>query len=291
MHVANDLDWWGKFDKSRLAEKDFAGSKADGGDLGILKAERFGDLAGVADVEEALDHVVDVKRLELVFGGDGICVKRGRRSGTWGEGGGIGEDGRCGRSVGGDRTGVRRRTGRGCGGRVSWVRGRVCAGQRRRLGQSRFMSSHAVGNGGRGGRPGRVVGVIGECDIRCRVSVPGGPLAFLRGLLAHLRRRLWPRSGKAQSDCREQRRRQLDGRAQAKQSSAQVHSSCLAFVCISITLKILLMGITTLLAQNFPKDLVVALLLDTRSTLNRTVFDSGRHCPARARRQHSRNQH
>jgi len=47
------------------------------------------------------------------------------------------------------------------------------------------------------------------------------------------------------------------------------------------------MGITTLLTQNFPKDLVAALFFDTRSTLNRTVFDSGRHCPARARRQHS----
>jgi len=51
------------------------------------------------------------------------------------------------------------------------------------------------------------------------------------------------------------------------------------------------MGITTLLAQNFPKDLVAALFFDTRSTLNRTVFDSGRHCPARARRQHSCKQH
>jgi len=234
MHVANDLDWWGKFDKSRLAEKDFAGSKADGGDLSILEAKRFGDLAGVADVEEALDHVVDVKRLELVFRGDGFCVRGGRRSGAWGEGGGIGEDRRRSRSVGGDRAGVRGRTRRGGGRRVSWVRGGVCAGQRGRVGQSRLVSSHAIGNGSRGGRPGRVVGVIGECSVRCRVSVPGGPLAFLGGLLAHLRRRLWPRSGKARGDCREQRRRQLDGRAQAKQSSGKVHSSCLAFVCISI---------------------------------------------------------
>jgi len=36
MHVANDLDWWGKLDKSRLTEKDFAGGKADGGDLSVL---------------------------------------------------------------------------------------------------------------------------------------------------------------------------------------------------------------------------------------------------------------
>jgi len=234
MDVANDLDWWGKFDKSGLAEKDFAGSKADGGDFSILEAERLGNLAGVADIEEALDHVVDVKRLELVFRGDGFCVRSGRRSGTWGEGGGIGEDSRRSRSVRGDRAGVRGRTRRGGGRRVSWVRGWVRARQRGRVGQSRSVSSHTICNGGPSGRPGRVVGVIGESSVHCRVSVPGGPLAFLGGLLAHLRRRLWPRSGKARGNCRKQRRRQLDGRAQAKQSSSKVHSSCLAFVCISI---------------------------------------------------------
>jgi len=231
MDVANDLDWWGKFDKSGLAEKDFAGSKADGGDFSILEAERLGNLAGVADVEEALDHVVDVKRLELVFRGDGFCVRSGRRSGAWGEGGGIGEDSRGSRSVRGDRAGVRGRTRRGGGRRVCWVGGRESARQRGRVGQSRSVSSHTICNGGPGGRPGRVVGVIGEPSVHCRVSVPGGPLAFLRGLLAHLRRRLWPRSGKARGNCRKQRRRQLDGRAQA---SGKVLSACLAFVCISI---------------------------------------------------------
>ena len=227
MDVANDLDWWGKFDKSGLAEKDFAGSKADGGDFSILEAERLGNLAGVADIEEALDHVVDVKRLELVFRGDGFCVRSGRRSGTWGEGGGIGEDSRGSRSVRGDRAGVRGRTRRGGGRRVCWVGGRESARQRGRVGQSRSVSSHTICNGG----PGRVVGVIGESSVHCRVSVPGGPLAFLRGLLAHLRRRLWPRSGKARGNCRKQRRRQLDSRAQA---SGKVLSACLAFVCISI---------------------------------------------------------
>lgn len=163
------------------------------------------------------------------------------------------------------------------------------------------MSPHAIWNGDRDGCADGVVGVVGEGGVRCRVSIPNRPLTFLRGLLAHLRRGLWPGSGKAQGDCGEQRRRQLEGQVQAeykvlaKQSKAAVKhtSSCLAF-CLrilrhdsGISLSRLLMGIQpyNILnhhsnSQNFPNDLVAALFFDTRNTLNRTVFDNGRHWPA-----------
>jgi hypothetical protein len=59
--VADDLDGRGELDECRLGEEDVAGGLADGNDLCVLKAERLAHFAGVADVEQPLDHVVDVE--------------------------------------------------------------------------------------------------------------------------------------------------------------------------------------------------------------------------------------
>lgn len=108
MHVADYLDGRGELDEGGLAEKNLAGSLAYGGDLRVLEAERLGDLAGVSNVEKALDHIIDIKRLEPVLGAIGVGLEAGGRDGAGGKGDGIGEDGRGGGGVEGDGARLRR---------------------------------------------------------------------------------------------------------------------------------------------------------------------------------------
>jgi hypothetical protein len=93
MHVTDNFDGRRELNEGGLAEEDLACGLAYGGDLCVLEAEGLGDLAGVSDVEEALDHIIDIKRLELVLRAVGVAVEAGGGRGTGSEGDGIGEDG------------------------------------------------------------------------------------------------------------------------------------------------------------------------------------------------------
>jgi hypothetical protein len=70
VHVANDLDRWREFDESGLVQEDLSGGLADSDNLGILQAQRFADLAGVANIQQTLDHVVDVQLSDFVLAND-----------------------------------------------------------------------------------------------------------------------------------------------------------------------------------------------------------------------------
>jgi len=70
MHVTNDLDGWRKFDEGGLIQEDFPGGLADSDNLGILQAQRFADLAGVTNIQQTLDHVVDVQLSGFVLADD-----------------------------------------------------------------------------------------------------------------------------------------------------------------------------------------------------------------------------
>lgn len=69
MDVSDDLHGRRELDEGWLTEEDFPRSLTYGDNLYVLDAEGLADLAGVADVEQALDHVVNIKRLELLLGG------------------------------------------------------------------------------------------------------------------------------------------------------------------------------------------------------------------------------
>lgn len=58
--VTDDLDGWRKLDESGLIQEYFSSGLADSDNLGILQAQRFADLAGVANIQQTLYHVVDV---------------------------------------------------------------------------------------------------------------------------------------------------------------------------------------------------------------------------------------
>ena len=75
MYVADDLDWRGKFDEGGLVQEDFSSGLADSNNLGILQAQRFANLAGVTDIQQALDHVVDVQLSDFVLAG-GTTVRQ-----------------------------------------------------------------------------------------------------------------------------------------------------------------------------------------------------------------------
>jgi len=60
VYVANNLYWWREFKQSGLREEDLASSIAHSGDLGILEADSLSDLSGVASINQAFNHIVDV---------------------------------------------------------------------------------------------------------------------------------------------------------------------------------------------------------------------------------------
>ena len=70
MHVADYLDGGREFDKSGLIQENFSSGLADSDNLGILQAQRFADLAGVTNVQQTLDHVVDVQLPDFVLASD-----------------------------------------------------------------------------------------------------------------------------------------------------------------------------------------------------------------------------
>lgn len=70
MYVTDNLDGWRKLDESGLIQEDFSSGLADSDDLGILQAQRFANLAGVANIQQTLDHVVDVQLSDFVLAGD-----------------------------------------------------------------------------------------------------------------------------------------------------------------------------------------------------------------------------
>lgn len=69
VHVTNDLYGWGKLDEGWLIQEYFSSGLADSDNLGILQAQRFADLSGVADVQQSLYHVVDVQLSDFVLAG------------------------------------------------------------------------------------------------------------------------------------------------------------------------------------------------------------------------------
>lgn len=70
MHIADYLDGGRKLDKGGLIQEDFSSGLADSNNLGILQAQRFADLAGVTNIQQTLDHVVDVQLSDFVLAGD-----------------------------------------------------------------------------------------------------------------------------------------------------------------------------------------------------------------------------
>lgn len=93
MHVANDLDGWRELYKRGLAEEDLTSGLANGSDLCVFEAQRLADFAGIPDVEETLDHIIDIKRLKLLPRSVGIALSPAARSGPGSEWNSISEDG------------------------------------------------------------------------------------------------------------------------------------------------------------------------------------------------------
>jgi hypothetical protein len=71
MDVADNLDRRTKFDKGGLRKEDFAGSLTDGGNLVILETNGLIDFGRIPNLEQTVDHVVDVYCAELLWVGPG----------------------------------------------------------------------------------------------------------------------------------------------------------------------------------------------------------------------------
>ena len=67
VHIPDNLDWRGEFDKSRLTEEDFASCKTDCSNLCVFETERLADFACVADLEQAVDHIVNIQWFRPIF--------------------------------------------------------------------------------------------------------------------------------------------------------------------------------------------------------------------------------
>jgi hypothetical protein len=115
MDISHNLDGRAELDERGLREEDLARGKTDGSDLCVLEGDCLCDLAGVACLEQAGDHRVDVERLWR-RGVGGRAGESGREDGGQGEsevlaeGGGreggrrgervwVGEDGLSGRDL------------------------------------------------------------------------------------------------------------------------------------------------------------------------------------------------
>ena len=61
MDVPDNLYGGRKFNEGRLVEEDVAGSLAYGSDLIVLETQRLADLSCVADIQESLNHVVNIQ--------------------------------------------------------------------------------------------------------------------------------------------------------------------------------------------------------------------------------------
>ena len=70
MHVADYLDGGRELDKSGLIQENFSSGLADSDNLGILQAQRFANLAGVTNIQQTLDHIVDVQLPDFILAGD-----------------------------------------------------------------------------------------------------------------------------------------------------------------------------------------------------------------------------